>query len=119
MTDLELQHPPTDPPPKGGWFARNRHLYPDDWEEIAEATKAAAGWECEDCSAPHGPPPRILTLDHLNHDPGNCEPENLMALCQRCHLRRQGLRPRPATKAEALELLRRRAEWDRRQGTLL
>jgi 5-methylcytosine-specific restriction endonuclease McrA len=24
---------------------------------------------------------------HLDHDPANCAPENLRALCQRCHLR--------------------------------
>lgn len=28
----------------------------------------------------------VLTIMHLDHDPTNCEPENLKAACQRCHL---------------------------------
>ena len=27
----------------------------------------------------------VLTVAHLDHTPENCEPENLKALCQRCH----------------------------------
>jgi 5-methylcytosine-specific restriction endonuclease McrA len=29
----------------------------------------------------------VLTIAHLDHTPENCEPSNLKALCQRCHLR--------------------------------
>lgn len=29
----------------------------------------------------------VLTIAHLNHQPEDCRPENLRALCQRCHLR--------------------------------
>lgn len=29
----------------------------------------------------------VLTVAHLDHDPANNEPNNLMALCQRCHNR--------------------------------
>jgi len=28
----------------------------------------------------------VLTVAHLDHTPENCAPENLKALCQRCHL---------------------------------
>jgi len=28
----------------------------------------------------------VLTIAHLDHTPENCEPENLRAWCQRCHL---------------------------------
>ena len=28
----------------------------------------------------------VLTVAHLDHTPENCEPENLKAMCQRCHL---------------------------------
>jgi hypothetical protein len=29
----------------------------------------------------------VLTVAHMDHTPANCAPENLRALCQRCHLR--------------------------------
>jgi hypothetical protein len=29
----------------------------------------------------------VLTVAHLDHQPENCAPKNLKALCQRCHLR--------------------------------
>lgn len=29
----------------------------------------------------------VLTVAHLDHTPENCDPENLRAWCQRCHLR--------------------------------
>ena len=29
----------------------------------------------------------VLTIAHLDHAPEHCEPENLRAWCQRCHLR--------------------------------
>jgi 5-methylcytosine-specific restriction endonuclease McrA len=101
------------------WFDRNRHLYPANWKEIATGIKDAAGWCCEACGNPHGKSPYVLTVDHIiDHDPANVEPDNLAALCQRCHLRRQGMRPRPQTKAEALERLRRRYEAEQAQGRL-
>ena len=100
------------------WYSRNRHRYGEAWPAIAHAVKTDAGWQCEACGAPHGPPPHVLTVDHLDHVPENMDRENLVALCQRCHLRRQGLRPRPADKAEALERLRRYQENEDAQGGL-
>lgn len=29
----------------------------------------------------------VLTVAHLDHTPENCDPSNLKAMCQRCHLR--------------------------------
>jgi len=84
------------------WFVRHRHLYPKNWEEIARDVKEKAGWKCEVCGAEHGPPPHILTVDHLDFNPANCSPRNLMALCQRCHLRRQSMVPPPWSREEVL-----------------
>lgn len=45
------------------------------------------------CGARNGQPHPItnskvvLTVAHLDHQPENCEPENLRAWCQRCHNR--------------------------------
>jgi 5-methylcytosine-specific restriction endonuclease McrA len=72
----------------------DRSKYPDDWEQVSLAIRARAGGRCEwpGCEARHGQPHPItgshviLTVAHLNHEPMDCRPENLRALCQRCHL---------------------------------
>lgn len=82
--------------------------YPKDWEAISSAIKQRSGGQCE-CEGECGlhrthPGPRrckerqgalatwakgriVLTVAHLNHQPEDCEPANLKAMCQRCHLR--------------------------------
>ncbi len=47
----------------------------------------------------------VLTIAHLDHVPENCEPENLRAWCQRCHLRYDA----EHHKATAQETRRQRA----------
>lgn len=71
-----------------------RELYPDNWDEIARAVKEEAGWICEECGKQCRKPgerfdthKRTLTVSHQDHDPSNCERENLKALCAPCHLR--------------------------------
>lgn len=78
--------------------AENRDRYPDDWKEISLSIRERAGNRCEgspaypDCRAENGEPhPEtgsrvVLTVGHLNHQPEDCDPENLRAWCQRCHL---------------------------------
>ena len=75
-----------------------RSRYPANWREIRAAILVRAGDRCEgspaypDCRAPNGEPHPVtgsrvvLTVAHLDHTPENCEPENLKAMCQRCHL---------------------------------
>lgn len=61
--------------------------YPDNWSEIAQRVKDAAGWRCEHCGHPHDPGSGYtLTVHHLDSDKTNCSDDNLVALCQRCHL---------------------------------
>jgi len=88
----------------------NRHRYPANWREISLRirTERAQGWcECRGecgrdghntgpdggrCAARQNEPHPItgsnvvLTVAHLNHQPEDVRPENLRALCQRCHL---------------------------------
>jgi len=76
----------------------NRALYAENWEQISHTIKCRAGWQCEGSQAYRGcrarqyyPHPRtgsrvILTVAHLDHNPQNNDPENLRAMCQRCHL---------------------------------
>ena len=53
------------------------------WGE-ARAAAAAFHWEGGEEEAP--PIVIVLTVAHLDHQPENCEPDNLRALCQRHHL---------------------------------
>jgi len=64
--------------------------YPDDWPQIARNVKATAGWRCEKCGHPDSYEEGYsLTVHHKDGDTTNNSRENLIALCQRCHLRRQ------------------------------
>ena len=77
--------------------------YPDDWREISLAIREREGWRCKWCAAKNSQPHPItgskvvLTVAHLGtahadgtpgdkHDKHDVRPENLAALCQRCHL---------------------------------
>ena len=82
--------------------------YPANWREISKAIRERSGGRCE-CEGECGlhrtnPGPRrciecngkpakwakgkiVLTVAHLDHTPANCDPSNLKAMCQRCHLR--------------------------------
>jgi 5-methylcytosine-specific restriction endonuclease McrA len=97
-------------------MAIDKSRYPKNWKQIRKAILARAGNCCEECGIANGapiprttstqgsmfppPPPAtdlfgdplqrvsrvVLTIAHLDHTPENCGPENLKALCQRCHL---------------------------------
>ena len=71
-----------------------RELYPPEWEAIAAAIKARTGWKCEQCGKQCRKPGEVfdthkntLTVAHLDHNPANCSPDNLRAMCAPCHLR--------------------------------
>lgn len=77
----------------------NLKLYPTNWKsEIRPAILRRAGNRCEKCGVEnHTVAWRrrgerligvkiVLTIAHLDHDPRNCAPENLLAMCQKCHL---------------------------------
>lgn len=65
--------------------------YPPNWNEIATAVKEEAGWCCVRCGHPHDiEAGYMLTVHHLTLEKNNCAWWNLVALCQRCHLRIQG-----------------------------
>jgi heterodisulfide reductase subunit B len=85
--------------------------YPENWKAIARKVKTDADWHCQGCRKPcrrgtsetweqfrdRLPPGLIpefekrqrftLTVAHLDHNPQNCEANNLRALCSVCHLR--------------------------------
>ena len=85
----------------------NQHdLYPPDWKFISWKIKDRAGWKCEACKVPHGPGPRKLTTHHIDYNPPNISDNNLIALCQRCHLKVQGMMQQPRTRLEVIQRLK-------------
>lgn len=82
----------------------DRSRYPADWPAISQQIRfIRARGLCEWCGAANGQPHPVtgsrvvLTTAHLGvakpdgqpgdkHDKLDCRPENLAALCQRCHL---------------------------------
>ena len=87
----------------------NRSRYPKNWREISDGIRFERdGRRCEcdgrcgrgcvrstsggRCEARHGNIAPfsgnkvVLTVAHLDHTPENCNPDNLMAMCQGCHL---------------------------------
>ena len=78
--------------------------YPKDWPDISWRIRNRAKGQCEctgQCGLHRGnrcceldgaeaawaSGQVILTVAHLNHYPPDCRDENLLALCQTCHLR--------------------------------
>jgi hypothetical protein len=77
----------------------NKYRYPSNWKEIRANILERAQNKCEFCGLEnHIRVERIskngykqwttimLTIAHLDHTPENCDPKNLRALCQKCHL---------------------------------
>jgi hypothetical protein len=65
--------------------------YPPDWPQIADHVRELAGNKCIRCGHEHDAPNGYaLTVHHFDGNKSNCEWWNLMALCQRCHLKVQG-----------------------------
>lgn len=101
----------------------NRNRYPPDWKAVSRQVKERADWRCEclgecgrathegRCPNVHGQPAYgtgsvvVLTTAHLDHVPEHCDPLNLRAFCQGCHLsydREHHAQTRSATRAAAL-----------------
>lgn len=70
-----------------------KKLYPPHWDKISRFIIEKAGERCELCGAGNGSKhwktghKVVLTVHHINHDPTDNRKINLIALCQRCHLR--------------------------------
>lgn len=72
---------------------KDKSLYPKNWKELSFQVRCEAGQICEICDAKNGLPHPVtkskvvLTVHHLDFNPGNNLRYNLIALCQRCHIR--------------------------------
>ena len=65
-------------------------MYPKNWGDIANRVKKVANWHCVKCGHKHDPETGYtLTVHHVNGVTDDCRLSNLVAVCQRCHLRMQ------------------------------
>ena len=70
--------------------AKQRGEYPDNWKELAREVKCDALYRCIRCNHPHNVAENyVLTVHHWDGNKSNNRWWNLMALCQRCHLKIQ------------------------------
>jgi 5-methylcytosine-specific restriction endonuclease McrA len=57
-------------------------LYPVNWTEIASKIRERDAWACRICSADSS---SKLCVHHIDYNPANNAPENLVTLCDECH----------------------------------
>ena len=104
----------------------NRKRYPADWKQIRKRILDRAGNRCEFCGVENHSLRTnnrgklvmiVLTVAHLDHQPENCDPDNLRALCQRCH-NRYDAKHRAETRSKA-KAYRKDAEEARKKGEKL
>lgn len=99
----------------------NKARYPKDWKAISlriRHERAANLCECAgECGQDHGGRCNqrnhtrhtetgslvILTVAHLDHQPENCDDDNLKAMCQRCHNRYDAPKRRAGIQERARE----------------
>ncbi len=63
--------------------------YSKDWQEIATTVKEIANWKCSNCGADfkeNSTRGNCLQVHHWNRIPEDNRVENLVALCNTCHL---------------------------------
>lgn len=80
-------------------------LYPDNWPEISRACIDRANHICQDCSRTDYGDGVVLTSHHKDYDPSHNTDDNLVCLCQGCHLRRQAQDLAAAKKYREINLL--------------
>lgn len=64
-------------------------LYPANWAEISRSLRKERHNTCEGCGQLGDRKRNVLTVHHRDGNPANCEPTNLLVLCQICHLKLQ------------------------------
>jgi hypothetical protein len=69
----------------------NRAIVVRDLRVTSKRPEGASAWRLHEhdgvcCGEDCGAVKIVLTVAHLDHTPENCTDENLVALCQKCHL---------------------------------
>jgi len=63
--------------------------YPANWPEISLNIKGERNYTCEGCGQYGSRPGNPLTVHHIDFNPANNPPDNLLLLCAKCHLKVQ------------------------------
>lgn len=66
-----------------------RAAYPKNWKLISLEIKGERNYLCEGCGQYGSRPGNPLTVHHIDFNPANNSPKNLLLLCAKCHLRVQ------------------------------
>lgn len=60
--------------------------YPADWTKtLKEAIRQRDGYKCRNCGCPQEESLKKLSIHHIDYNKQNCNPENLITLCNSCH----------------------------------
>ena len=68
-------------------------LYPKNWKAVSANIKEDRHYCCQGCGQIGNKPRNPLTVHHVDYNPANNDPLNLLLLCAKCHLRVQQGRP--------------------------
>lgn len=82
-----------------------KELYPENWSDISRMVIERANRICKDCGRSPLTHRVVLTTHHLDYNPAHNSLDNLVCLCQGCHLRRHGRDLKEATKYNRIRLL--------------
>lgn len=62
--------------------------YTQDWtEDLKDSIRKRDGYKCGICSLSQNDQGRKLDVHHIDYDKANCDPYNLISLCDSCHAR--------------------------------
>ena len=60
--------------------------YTQDWtEDLKDSIRKRDGYQCRVCSLSQEDQGRKLDVHHIDYDKSNCDPNNLVSLCDSCH----------------------------------
>jgi len=63
-------------------------LYPQNWvESLREVVRKRDNYKCKICGLPQQECFRKLDIHHIDYDKKNCNINNLISLCHRCHIK--------------------------------